>query len=607
MATIANHNYNFKVRGNERLLLVQTVVFLFGLFVVGRLAYLQIWQQQQFTNRANSQQSTVQKIYPVRGLIYLKIKSTDDQTLLYPLASNQELYTVFADPPLLKDQINYAVSEVLKIVGPVLPQGKVIKDFTPAQLTDLTNQEITTLTNKLTGSQSHYQPLRDKITKEQVEQIKKLGVNGLGFVSKDFRYYPAQESFGQLLGYVGYKNDVRQGFCGLEGYWNKELTGQLGEIKSEKDALGRLIAVGDLKTTNSHDGSSLVLTIDQTIQHFACQKLATAVQKHQATGGTVIIQNPKTGAIIALCNYPDFNPGEYNKVKDIKIFNNPAIFFEYEPGSVFKPFTLAAAINEGKVTADSVFNDDAPVKIGPETIENSDKLNHGWQTMTQVLEKSLNTGAIYAMRQIGPKIFTDYVKKFGFGQLSGIDLATEITGNIKALKEKGEIYYATASFGQGISATPLQLVAAYSALANGGVLMKPYVVQEIIDENNHAQTINPKVVQEVVSTKTAKMIGTMLVSVVQNGHGKAAGVPGYLVGGKTGTAQIPLANGGGYEATAHIGTFIGYAPVDNPKFTMIVKIDRPQDVQFAESSAAPLFGEIAKFILNYYQIVPSSK
>jgi cell division protein FtsI/penicillin-binding protein 2 len=225
--------------------------------------------------------------------------------------------------------------------------------------------------------------------------------------------------------------------------------------------------------------------------------------------------------------------------------------------------------------------------------------------MTQVLDESLNTGAVFVVRQIGTDAFRKYVEDFGFGVLTGIELETENSGDIRSLSKKGEIYSATASFGQGISVTPLQVVTAYAAIANGGKLVKPYIVDEIDKSDGSKIKTQPKVLKQVISERTATLLGGMLVSVVEDGHGKRAGVPGYYVAGKTGTAQVPKKDGTGYEPDITIGSFVGFAPVEDPKFVMLVKIDHPRDVIWAESSAAPLFGEIAKFVLNYLKVSPS--
>jgi cell division protein FtsI/penicillin-binding protein 2 len=225
--------------------------------------------------------------------------------------------------------------------------------------------------------------------------------------------------------------------------------------------------------------------------------------------------------------------------------------------------------------------------------------------MTQVLEKSLNTGVIFAKEQIGNKTFFEYIKKFGFGKTTGIELP-ETKGNLDNLKANIAASFHTAAYGQGITVTPMQLVQAFTALANQGKMMKPYLVQGKIYPNGRTENIKPQELGQVVSEKTANMVAAMMVSVVENGHGKKAGVPGYYIAGKTGTAQV-AGKDGKYEENNNIGTFIGFGPVENPKFLMLIRIDHPRDVSFAETTTAPAFGEVAQFILNYYQVPPTRK
>lgn len=304
-----------------------------------------------------------------------------------------------------------------------------------------------------------------------------------------------------------------------------------------------------------------------------------------------------------MCSNPDYDGNNYQDTKDIKTFTNPAIFSQYEPGSIFKVITMAMALDQEKVTPQTTYDDTGQVIISKYRIENSDHKANGVQTMTEVLEKSLNTGAIFAMRSVGPDLFSEYVKKFGFGEKTGIELEGESKGDMKNLVKKpvGELYAATASFGQGMAATPIQIAAAFLTLANNGIMMKPYIVKEIIKPDGAKIETQPKTVGRIISEKAATVIGGMMVNVIENGHGKKAGVKGYYVAGKTGTAQVPAKNGG-YQAGAHIGSFAGFAPASNPKFVMLVRIDQPRDVEWAESSAAPLFGELAEYMLNYWQV-----
>jgi len=450
---------------------------------------------------------------------------------------------------------------------------------------------------------SNYMIKEEKVFKLVDGKEVEIKLSGFDYIMKRDRYYPENNIGSNVLGFVStYDNEVK-GNYGLEGFFNKELSGNFGKEISERGAGGSLVIINDREYEKPQDGSDLILTIDRTIQYTACQKLNEAVKKHGADGGSVIILEPKTGAVIAMCSYPDYDPNNYNKEKDINVFNNPAIFSQYEPGSIFKVITMAAGLDQGKIMPESTYNDTGSVKIKEYTIKNSDNSAHGISTMNTVLELSLNTGVIHVSRLLGFKTFSQYVSDFGFGEKTGIELEGESKGSLKNLNDKynSELSMATASFGQGLSVTPLQMATAFASIANNGILMKPYIVKEIVNPNGEKIIAKPMEIRRVISERSANLLAGMMVNVVENGHGQRAGVKGYYVAGKTGTAQVPK-KGGGYEANAHIGSFAGFAPVDNPAFAMIVRIDNPRDVSWAESSAAPLFGEIADFILKYKEI-----
>lgn len=433
-----------------------------------------------------------------------------------------------------------------------------------------------------------------------------IKIDGLGFELSNRRYYPENEIASHLLGFVSYGDGDGGGRYGLEEFFNTELFGEYGFLKSERGGRSDVIIVNDREYVKPEDGSDLVLTVDRNVQFFACAKLRETVKKHSAKAGNLIVVNPHTGAIIAMCSVPDFDPNNFGAVKDISVYNNPALLYQYEPGSVFKIVTMAIAINEGKVSPSTTYRDEGQIMVKgwSRPIRNSDFSTHGAHgvvDMNRVLDMSLNTGAIFAMSQVGPKVFAEYVKNFGFGERSGLELGAESPGNIGNLlvNRVKDIDAATASFGQGIAVTPLQMAMSYQIIANNGLLMKPYIVKAII-RGEEREEIKPKEVRQVVSPKTAATVLAMLANVVEKGHSHRAAIDGYYVGGKTGTAQV--AERGGYSSDKYIHTFIGVAPIDNPAFVMLVKIDEPQGVRFAEGSALPLWREVADYMLKYYQI-----
>jgi len=335
--------------------------------------------------------------------------------------------------------------------------------------------------------------------------------------------------------------------------------------------------------------------------------LESAVQRHGADGGRIIVMDPSTGNVLAMAGAPSFDLNNYSLVEDVNVFRNSNISDSYECGSVFKAISMAAGLDTGKINPDTTYIDTGNVQEAGYVIENSDGKAYGKQTMTQVIEKSLNTGVIFIEKKVGNEDFLQYIKNFGFGKETGIELSYEANGNISNLNTNRNIEYFTASFGQGITVTPIQLASAYVAIANGGNLLKPQIIDKIIPKNGEERQTKKEITRKVISKNTANQLALMLESNVENGHGKQAGVPGYKIGGKTGTAQIPDPDKGGYLENATVGTFAGFGPIDNPKFVILAIIDNPKDVEWAESTAGPIFGELAKFLFNYYNIEPTEE
>ena len=622
------HNKKSKLAKNSRLNLILTIVFLLGASLIVRLFYLQVWQANYYGSKADRQQLSSVSLKARRGEIYASERNPlSGETEPVLLATNKDYATLYAVP---KDIAPETVTSTAELLYQYFDSGDKLGSSTKESI-------IANYINRLSKPNDVYEIIKKKIPSENIlnfyaavlstssaplkaddlevrgnQVFKKdcsllsratLTIKGLGFEEVPYRYYPENGSGAQLLGFVNYEN---QGSYGLEEAYNTELAGSAGYIKGQAGSPEIALAGSD-DYVEAQDGSSLFLTIDESIQYQACKDLAEATNDYHFSEGTIIIIEPQTGAILAMCSYPDFDPNNYAKAKDAHVYINSATSEQYEPGSVFKTVTMAAAIDQKKLTPDSTYVDKGRIMIDgwPKPISNSDADTfgaHGLTTMRVVLDKSLNTGAIFAMESIGPKIFSDYVKNFGFGVKTGIELNAETKGDIHNLVKDyvRPIDAATAAFGQGLSVTPLQMLMSYATIANKGILMKPYLVKSIVKPDGTKVEVKPKEIRRVVSESSAAIISGMLGDVVENGHSKRAKVPGYYIGGKTGTAQIP-APGGGYLSDTYIHTFIGIAPIDKPRFVMLIKLDRPQ-LKFAESSAVPLFGKIASWLLNYYQV-----
>lgn len=565
---------NWRIRGLVFFILLVVLIAVF------RLYSLQMVSGFYYKTLAQDQHTIFKKLVPERGEIFLKDKDGP-----YPAAVNKETKMAYAVPREIEnpDEVAGTISTILQI-------------------------DKNELKEKLSNPDDMYEVLKHRLSDEEIQKINDAKFKGVHLSDENYRYYPLGELASQALGFVGWSGDVLKGRYGLESYYEKILKGEEGNIFQSRDSAGRWIAVGERAIKDARNGSDLVLTIDHIIQYEAEKILKSAVERFRADGGSLIIMEVATGKILALANYPTFNPNGYSQVENMEIYKDAAVENSYESGSVFKTITLAAGLDSGKINSNTTYVDSGAIKEAGYTIKNSDLKSYGVQTMSGVLEKSLNTGAIFVEKLLGNKNFSDYVQRFGFGEATGVDLSGESGGNIENLKNlKSDIQFFTAAFGQGIAVTPIQLISAYNAIANGGVLMKPQIVDKIIHFDGSEESIEPAEARRVISEKAALQVSELLRNVVVKGHGKRADVPGYLVGGKTGTAQVASSSARGYEEGKTIGSFAGFAPLNDPKFTILVKIDNPKDVQWAESSAAPTFGEIMKFLLEYKNIEPTEK
>ncbi len=562
---------------------VGTAILLLFLVLVIKLGYVQLIKHSTYKNLAEQRHSLLEEILAERGEVYVVGQNSQPK----PIVINQKRWHIIAVPARLQ-----SVAEKNEIISKLLAQNILDEE---------------TLQKRLANEKSQYAPLLYYADDTQKVALTEINPRVILALPAQSRFYPDGEVFGFLTGFMLGGPDERKASYGLEEYWNEELAGQAGFLKTEKDALGNIISIGNEVLQPAKNGETLFLTIDYSLQYFACSRLAEWVKIHGADSGSVVILNPQTGAVLTMCSAPTFDPNKFSEQKDSQPYSNQAINFAYEPGSVFKAITLAAALDQGKITPETTFVDPGEIMYEKFPIRNSQNKKYGTVNMKIVLDESINTGAIFAMKQIGKDKFRDYVAKFGFGLKTGIELPNEVAGSISSLDRSGEVFAATGSFGQGLTVTPLQLASAFIPLANKGKLFQPYVVDKIKKADGTMVATKPQLVRQVISEKTASVIAGMLVSVVENGHGKKAGVKGYYIAGKTGTAQIVKENELGYIEGANNGSFVGFGPVEDPKFVMAVRIERPRDVQFAESSAAPLFGEIAKFFLTSKGIAPTRK
>jgi cell division protein FtsI (penicillin-binding protein 3) len=445
--------------------------------------------------------------------------------------------------------------------------------------------------------------LKRRLTPEASQQIEALNLDGLVLDPEPRRIYPMGSFASQVLGFVNYDYI---GSYGVEGAYNDVMSGVPGLLIGERDGAGNVIALGQSTWDPAEDGADIVLSIDSAIQRIVEDVLDDAIEAQDASGGTIIVQDPRTGAILGMANRPSYNPNEFERVTDMSLFNNPAISENFEPGSTMKALVMAIGLETGAVSRETV-HPGGPYKVlpGGERVYNATMMDFGPETMTDVLANSSNVGAMYVAEQLGEDDLYRGLVAFGFGEPTAIDLHGEESGIFPlpgdATWTLSNLY--TNSFGQGMAITPLQLTTAISALANDGKLLRPYVVEEIRYPDGTADHRVPELVRQVISEEGAQTITDMLTEVMSSSY-QSFSVPGYDIAAKTGTAQIPAPDGG-YESGATIGSIVGYGPSNDPQFTVLVKIDRPQESQWGERAAGPAFARLFQELFLLYGIPPN--
>lgn len=587
----------------RRLLFFKIVFVAVMVLILSRLFYWQVLRSDDLVAMAEDQRVVERQVKPKRG----EIKFYDGSTL----ASNEPSYGLFAQPKLIVDKIRVA-EELAQIIAEKLYAGEwKEKEATLVTVEELRQfnkdkeSQVKDLKDEILGkvsSELYWVSLGVSVNHDEKQAVEKLNFAGVGFDESSTRFYPEGSSSAHLLGFIGkdgYGED--KGYFGLEGYYDGELRGKKGLITQEKDAHGEPILIGKYIVTAPVAGKTFVLNVDRTMQFILESKLRQGLEKYQARGVAGIVVEPKTGRILAMAAYPNYDPSHYwGFAKDY--FKNPITVDGYEPGSTFKVLVMAAALNEGAVTPETVCEVCYGALVeGKYTIRTWNNKYYPNSTMTDVIVHSDNIGMVFAGRKLGLDKLYKYLQDFGLGTLTGVDLEDEYSPPWKKKQEWRDIDLVTASFGQGISVTALQLVMGVASIANGGYLMEPHVVSKIIGEDG-VFDIEPRVVKQVISSEVAGQVKDMMVKAVESGEAKFFKPKGYKIAGKTGTAQIPVA--GHYDPTKTIASFVGFAPADDPRFVMLIRYDQPTLRIYGAETAAPTFFEIAKEYFNYLNIPP---
>jgi len=550
--------------------LVAGVFVLVFVLMAGRAFQLQVVQREAFQERAERQHQRVVPLAPQRGTIYDRHGEE--------MAVSIEVDSIYVNPQKVEDA-DRAAKALATALG--LPLNDVRR--------------------KLKSGKS-FQWLKRRVSPREGEQVRQLELSGVSSVKEHRRYYPNSEIGAQLVGFTGLDPE---GLEGLELEYDTLLLGQSGYLVTGRDALGRGMGSGDDSVREGAHGNSLHLTLDRNLQYLVEKELAAGTKAAGAKAGMAVLLDPHSGEVLAMASQPDYNPNAIGGHRPSQ-WRNRAICDTFEPGSTFKLFLLAAALEEGVVKKDGkVFCENGRFKVGGRYIHDTKK--YGQLSIAEVLKYSSNIGVAKISKQLERERFYNYIRDFGFGGPTGIDLPGEVGGVVHPPERWFEIDLAAIGFGQGITVTTLQMASAVAAIANGGYLMQPYVVDRVL--GNDGQVVarhRPQLVRQVVSEKTAMTLREMMEGVVdEEGTGARARVPGFRVAGKTGTAQKVDPVTGGYSVDKRVASFVGFVPADDPKLVLAVTVDEPQGIPYGGLVAAPIFSRIAAQALIDLNVPPS--
>ncbi len=555
----------FKVR----IIFLSCLLFFCFVLIMGRMFQLQVLKKEQLYKLAAQQQHVQIPLVPKRGTVY---DSKGNE-----LAVSIEVDSVYADARKVLD-----IEKTVNELAPIL---------------QINRKEL----KQRLKSRRPFEWVQRKISPKEVEQIKALQLPGISFLKENRRFYPNAQLAAHLLGFVGLDS---KGLEGIEYQYDTLLNGANHVWTTARDALGREIAMGKAPFEKEDHYRHIVLTIDKSIQHITETELGRGVEKWGAKGGMAIAMEPSTGKVLAMASYPTFNPNQFIQYRS-KYWRNRAVCDIFEPGSLFKAFLAAAALEEQVVrVSDSFYCENGSYTVYDRTIHDTSR--HGWLTFQQIIKLSSNIGASKVGEKMGRDRFYRYISAFGFGEKTRINLPGEGKGMVHHPRYWTPVTLDTISFGQGISVTGIQLVTALSAIANGGFLMKPYVVEKVLDEKGQVvQSFKPEIVRKVISEETTKKVASLLKAASEKGGTGEGAVPaGYEVAGKTGTAQKVDSLLGGYSEDCYTSGFMGFAPAGEPKLVLLVVIDEPQGNNYGGVVAAPIFKAITEKVLPSLHVVP---
>ena len=536
--------------------------------ILGRLAYLQVWKHDEYARLAENQHAKTVPLRPKRG----PILDRGGQAL----AVSSRADALYVTPVKVEDAGRLA-----------------------ARLAPILGEPAREIARKLTVAKK-FAPVRRRLTPDMARAVRDLKDPSLTLVEDSLRLYPNRELAAQLIGFEGAEG---KGLAGMEQVWDGHLAGVEGRAVVERDALGREVTGAPIVLKPSVAGQGIMLTIDATIQYLAEKEVDAAWRRTRAKSAMAVAMDPRTGEILAMAIRPTYNPNAFATATDddrrVRAVTDP-----FEPGSTFKVIMAASALEEGVVRpTDRIFGENGAITIANATIHDWKK--YGWLTFAEVLQNSSNVGSIKVGMQIGKERYYKYMTGFGFGAPTNLGLPGESRGQLRPPAQWSGLSLATMSIGQEISVTAVQMIAAFSAVANGGRLMQPQIIRAVVDaQGREIRSFEPKTVRQVISPETARTLTEMMVNVVANGTGRHAAIPGYDVAGKTGTAQKMDPATRRYSRAPGVLSFVGFVPADDPRLTMIVLLDEPKNEKWGSEAAAPMFAAIGREALRYLNVPP---
>ena len=568
-----------------------SLLFFFGFMaLICRLFYWQVYKGKELSIQARGQYASGETISAFRG----DILASDGTWLV----ASSEAWLVYASLPKIEEESK----KIAEKLAPFFVEKE--NNNNKGEYQEKLLIEIDRLEVLLSRDDVVWVPLKHKINGDTKLNIMALDIVGIGFEQQETRAYPESSNAAHLLGFVGKNNDGNdQGYFGLEGFYELSLTGKPGFVSREADARGVPILLGNSKEITAIGGVDLLTHIDKAIQITAERKLIDGIEKYGAVAGSVIIMEPNEGGILAMSAYPSYDPEEYWAYGD-EYFRNQTVSSSFEPGSIFKVLIMASALDAGVIEMDTKCDIcNGPFRIDKYSIETWDGKYRPDSSMAEIIVNSDNVGMVFVGQKLGIEKTYKYLKDFGIGEITGIDLQGEASPHLRKEKDWSSVDLATASFGQGIATTPIQMLTAVTAIANDGQFVVPQVVDKLVGKG-WEEDIKPVFGEQVISKKSASEITAMMAEAAKNGEAKWTHSRGFKVAGKTGTAQIPIA--GHYDDEKTIASFVGFAPYDDPKFVMLVTLQEPGTSPWASETAAPLWYSIAKDLFMYFGIQPEN-